>query len=69
MAYQAAMASAGALATFNPSSCSISLNIFANISHEIMIRHLITATKALWSKLGSIAPLYITYRTFGLLEG
>ena len=69
MAYQAAMAGAGALATLNPSSCGISLNIFANISHEIMIQHLARATKALWPKLRSIAPLYITYRTFGLLDG
>ena len=62
------MAGAGELATLNPSSCSISLNILANISYEALNRVLAAANKGLWSKLGSFGLLYIAHRTIGLLE-
>jgi hypothetical protein len=69
MAYQAAMAGAGALKTLNPSSCGISLNIFADKSYEILIRHLMTATEALSSRIPGIIPLYLVYRIIELIKG
>jgi len=69
MAYQAAMASAGALAALNLSSYSISLIIFANIPFKTMAWQIFTAAKALWSGARGLAPIYAACSAIALLQG
>jgi hypothetical protein len=67
MAFQAAMSGASALKTLTPTSCGISLNIFANIPYETMFEHFLKAAKALALTIRSIGPLYLLYDGLGRL--
>ncbi|KAK5656584.1 hypothetical protein OQA88_4563 [Cercophora sp. LCS_1] len=70
MAYYAIISGANALATLDPSSLSISLNVFTNISYETMIQTFLGAARALFSEtFGTMAvTLYVFRRIIGLVE-
>ncbi|KAK5651348.1 hypothetical protein OQA88_12581 [Cercophora sp. LCS_1] len=66
MAYHTTIAGANALATLDPSSFSISLNILTNVSYKMMIRPFLSAAKALSSKTYGIVDFYMFRRAIGL---